>query len=326
MEELVSVIVPIYNVENFLDRCIDSIEYQTYRNIEVILVNDGSTDKSGEMCNSYEKKYKNIRVIHKKNEGVSKARNIGLKNANGKYILFVDGDDTLQLDMIQKLITIMKEKKAQIVQCCYKTIYEDGNYMQKSNNEKVYTYSSKDEILKKFFDKKITISVWNKIFEKSLIDNIYFNENVSHYEDKLFVYYALLNCKKLVHTNYLGYNYFKRKNSASYSTFKYSYLEIREVDEMILNNVKLNNFNKKIFDLAEKNVVETDLELAKMMIKSKANEKYLKEYNLIIREIKRTPMIVFLKLKIKKKFEVLLFKFKFFQALYKKALCIKNRL
>ena len=326
MEELVSVIVPIYNVENFLERCIDSIVNQTYKNIEVILVNDGSTDKSGEMCKSYEKKYKNIRVIHKKNEGVSKARNIGLKNANGKYILFVDGDDTLQLDMIQKLISIMKKNKAQIAQCAYKTIYEDGKFMPKSNSEKLYIYSTKDEILNNFFEKKITISVWNKIFEKSVIDNICFNENVSHYEDKLFVYYVLLKCNKFIDVNYLGYNYYKRKNSASYSTFKYSYLEIKDVDKMILKDVETKRFNRNIFELAQKNVLETDLELAKMMIKSKSNKKYSKEFGEIINEIKEFQNKFFYNLSKKKKLEILLLKYNFLQNIYRLMMRMKNKL
>ena len=113
----ISIIVPVYNVEKYLSQCIESIINQNYKNIEIILVNDGSTDKSGDICDSYSLKDNRIKVIHKKNEGVSIARNTGLKVATGEYIAFVDGDDFVHEYIYTKLINIINNSKYDLVMC-----------------------------------------------------------------------------------------------------------------------------------------------------------------------------------------------------------------
>lgn len=108
--ELISIIIPIYNVSKYLNRCVDSVVNQTYKNIEIILVDDGSKDNSGEMCDKYQEEYSNIKVVHKENAGLGFARNTGLEYVTGKYVIFVDGDDYIQKDMVENLYNDLKKQ------------------------------------------------------------------------------------------------------------------------------------------------------------------------------------------------------------------------
>lgn len=125
-KELVSVVIPVYNVESYLSKCLDSLVNQSYKNIDVILVDDGSTDTSPIICDNYSAKYPNINVIHQKNAGVSAARNKGIDSANGKYIYFVDPDDWCELDAIEVMYNSLVESKVDLAYC--------GMFINKSNN------------------------------------------------------------------------------------------------------------------------------------------------------------------------------------------------
>ena len=123
-QDLISIVVPIYNVEKYLEKCINSIIIQTYKNIEIILVNDGSTDSSGKICDIYLKIDKRIKVVHKKNGGLSDARNVGIENAKGKYIAFIDSDDFLDSDFIEILYNLIIEYNADVSCCKCNVIYK----------------------------------------------------------------------------------------------------------------------------------------------------------------------------------------------------------
>ena len=123
----ISVIVPVYNVEKWLNKCIDSILVQSYNNLEIILINDGSTDKSGDICDNYSKKDYRIRVFHNKNKGLSYSRNFGVKNSNGKYVMFVDSDDFISdSNIIEKFISILERDKCDFIYTSY-CRFDDGN-------------------------------------------------------------------------------------------------------------------------------------------------------------------------------------------------------
>ena len=126
MNELISVIVPIYNVEKYLERCLDSIIKQTYKNLDIILVDDGSIDNSTKICDEYVKKDSRIKVIHKENGGLSDARNVGIDNSDGKYICFIDSDDYIELDMIENLYDGIVKNNANIC-CCGKLLEYEKN-------------------------------------------------------------------------------------------------------------------------------------------------------------------------------------------------------
>ena len=142
---LVTIVLPIYNVEKYLNRCINSIVNQTYKNLEIILVDDGSPDKCSQMCDEWEKKDTRIKVVHKQNEGLGMARNTGIENATGDYICFFDSDDYLELTAIEKLYKLAKKTDSDIVTYGYSKVDDSGNIYEKSiPNVKKTTYEKKE--------------------------------------------------------------------------------------------------------------------------------------------------------------------------------------
>ena len=172
----VSVIVPVYNVENYLRRCIESLLNQTLSDIEVILIDDGSTDHSGEYCDQYLFNYK-VKIVHTPNGGVSAARNRGIECAQGEYITFVDPDDYLDLDCLEYLYELAKTQKVDIV--CYKMmIHKESNILRKNNKEKLEYYKN-TEIIDGFCkDYRFGYSSCNKLYKSRLIKDIRFPEGI----------------------------------------------------------------------------------------------------------------------------------------------------
>lgn len=180
-EELISVVVPVYNVENYLPTCINSILNQTYRNIEIILVDDGSTDSSGHICDFFASIDSRVSAIHKKNEGLSEARNVGIENSAGLFVSLIDSDDVVCSNFIQTLYEVHLTSKSDLVCCELICFYnEDENKLQKywnKINEKECTYSiySSKEIIEKSFYQHISITgAPQKLYKKTLFDDIKF--------------------------------------------------------------------------------------------------------------------------------------------------------
>ena len=230
MQELISVVVPVYKVEKYLKRCIESIIKQTYKNIEIILVDDGSPDNCGKICDEYASKDKRIKVIHKKNGGLSSARNEGLKIANGEYISFIDSDDYISNVFIEKLYSICKEQKCEIALCEYERVYDkiEHNCIEENKNENsiIEIYNNK-EILKKIYSKDylITIVAWNKLYNKKLFKNIVFPEGRLH-EDEATTYKILYNTKKVAILREKLYYYFYDINSIMNKKYNLKRLDI----------------------------------------------------------------------------------------------------
>lgn len=216
---MISVIVPIYNVENYLEECLESILVQTYSNLEIILVDDGSTDNSGNICELYSKKDSRIKVIHKKNGGTGSARNIGLKIAKGKYISFVDSDDfLLNRNVYSEMISIMDKENSDLVFGDVLVCYSNTKTESLNELEKKFTNTdtlNSDELLLMGMDNKIIFSpVCFYIYKKELLDinKIYFREDLSH-EDEEFTIKLLLKGKKVSFYKKTFYGYKQTKNS-----------------------------------------------------------------------------------------------------------------
>lgn len=171
----ISVIVPVYGVEQYLDACIQSIAEQTYENLEIILVDDGSRDRCPEICDTWAKKDARIRVIHKENGGLSSARNAGLAVATGEYIGFVDSDDYIHPRMYEILLEAMKENDVKMASCLSTPVKADGELPDIAKNADV-TVLSVDQMLDGIFRKQIGTSVWRKLYEKSIFEHIRFPE------------------------------------------------------------------------------------------------------------------------------------------------------
>lgn len=216
--EKVSVIVPVYKVEKYLEKCINSILSQTYRNLEIILVDDGSPDNCGNICDKYASVDQRIKVIHKENGGISDARNVALEQSTGKYILFVDSDDWLDDNHIQEMMCRISEDT--IVCCGYKFVYDNSVSIQ--NAKEIRSYNSVDfirllscyEVESNCFhcDNPYGNYMWNKLYPKVFFQKIRFPKG-RNYED-IFVSYKLLRQAKNVWVNgYASYNYLQRQDS-----------------------------------------------------------------------------------------------------------------
>lgn len=309
-----SIIIPVYNVQTYLSECIYSILRQKLEvEYEIILINDGSTDNSGKICEDFAKKYKQIKIINQNNKGVSYARNLGLDIIKGKYVFFVDGDDLLVPYKLEKLLKIMEKNKFDILEFNHNKLI-DENLIYGNDNNNIVIYNDTDVIMKNFCEKKITISLWDKIISKKIIDNIRFDINYSHFEDKLFLYNILKKCNVFAHVNICGYTYRIRSGSASYALFKESYFQILEVDKIIVNDSKKNY--KNIAYLFKKNELESHLYLYKML--TKTNQYYLfpRQYKEIHSYIEQTNTKIIKLLNLRKKIEYFLIKYN--QYLYKK--------
>lgn len=212
-QPLISVIVPIYKVEQYLNRCVQSIVDQTYKNLEIILVDDGSPDNSPAMCDAWAEKDDRVQVVHKKNGGVSSARNAGLDVANGAYIGFVDGDDYIESDMYAQLLQAIQKDTSDMAVCGY-------YYNQDAVTFPESVCVSAEQALCYMFDsatKAFEGYCWNKLYRKALIhtNKLYFDRHLAHAEDSRFNYEYLRFCDKVTVIGYIGYTYVQRADSAT---------------------------------------------------------------------------------------------------------------
>lgn len=211
--EKISVIIPVYNTEPYLEKCLDSIVYQTYSDLDVLLINDCSSDGSGEICKKYQEKYSYFRYFEfVENRGVSFARNFGIENAIGSLIGFVDSDDWIEKDMYSILYDLMKTYDSSLASVNYNFAYEKNNIVQKNNgiNENVFL----DNIIKSliFYITRNDVILWNKLFKRNLFDGITFPIG-KVYEDTSTIYRLIEKAGQAVASREHLYNYLQRSNS-----------------------------------------------------------------------------------------------------------------
>lgn len=207
LDKVISVIIPVYNIEKYIEECIDSLTRQTYTYLDIILVDDGSTDQSGNICDVYATKDKRIRSFHKRNGGLSDARNYGLTYVKGAYVSFVDGDDYLDEDMYEYLIQLMDDNKADISACGYKKIYKD--HSEGFNENKIMLMTSEEALYMILADHshyQLQNAVWNKLYKKDLLRNITFPVG-KNYEDIMFTVEVFNRAPKVVYGTSTKYNY-----------------------------------------------------------------------------------------------------------------------
>lgn len=215
---LISIIVPIYKVEAYLDKCISSIVQQSYHNLEILLVDDGSPDRCGEICDRWAVIDTRIRVIHKINGGLSDARNAGINQANGEYLCFVDSDDYIEKEMIEKLYEAIVKTSVSIAACNFVYEYEEKTEkIQKS--DQIYQISDEAVVscpvlLRIMNEGKYTFGevVWNKLWEKSLFEDIRYPVGKIH-EDEYVFHRLIYKSSFMACIPYVGYHYLQRKNS-----------------------------------------------------------------------------------------------------------------
>ena len=277
----VSIIIPIYKAEKYLPECVDSVLGQTYKDIEVILIDDASPDKCGEICEEYAKKDERVKVIHKENEGVSKARNAGLEIATGDYVQFVDSDDYLDVTMTEKLVKAMENDKSDMVLSGF---YEKNmNFERVSKAEEEPGVYSKEQILKNIMNNPYSFHygvLWNKLFKRELLDSVRFSSDMDFGEDFIFNLYYLKYVKNVSVIDEPLYYYIRfNTDSLMYiqavgkkETAKYlRYLEKRL---LIFHNYRDFYVEEGMYD----------------QYRNKVNEYLLKVYTSEKMEIKRQPL------------------------------------
>ena len=246
---LLSIIVPVYNVEKYISRCINSILQQDYTNFEIIAINDGSTDRSGKILEEISKLDRRIIFFNVANGGVSKARNIGLSKASGEYVAFVDADDLVKSDIYSRMIYEAISKKCDIVQCNYEELYENGE-IRKMIGIDEEMYVNNNDIIISCMERKISANVFTKIYKKDVIKDILFDENISYAEDLKFVVECCGRASKISTLNFYGYQYFIRMSSADHSQINENFLSILTVSDFFLKKYKYNN---DVYPFIEKN-------------------------------------------------------------------------
>lgn len=211
MNDLISIIVPVYNVENYIQKCIDSILNQTYKFIEIILVDDGSTDNSSKICDTNQKKDKRIKVIHKKNGGLSSARNVGIKHATGKYLTFIDSDDYINKNFLSILYANLVNYNADI-SCCSLVRIKKNSIEKNNSKQRITIFNSMEALEDMLYQKKLDNSACAKLYKKSLFKDIQYPLDF-FFEDMATTYKLYLKSKTIVKSNLGYYYYFQREGS-----------------------------------------------------------------------------------------------------------------
>lgn len=222
MNEKVSVIVPAYNCEMYINRVIKSIEEQTYKNIELIIINDGSNDRTSEIIEENKKKFDNIIYITKENTGVSATRNVGIENAKGNYIVFVDADDYIEKDMIEEMYRKLEESKADVAVCSYSNVTRSGEekVIFPWDDGRIFTnLETKKQIMPLMIENydgemKIWGTAWRMLIKKEKLKSIRFNESVYMAEDLLFTLELYSKCDSIITLNKCYYKYCNNSNSS----------------------------------------------------------------------------------------------------------------
>lgn len=211
MNSLISVVVPVYNVEKYLNKCIDSLVSQTYENLEIILIDDGSKDKSAKICDKWKDNDSRIKVIHKENGGLSEARNVGIDYAQGEYIAFIDSDDWVDKNFIKYLHEKLEKYNADIAASTIIKTYKDYNEIQPINREKI-RFTSEEALDTLLSGRDFCAVAWNKLYKKNVIGNIRFPIGKIH-EDEFFSYKVIANANTLVLVPEAIYYYRQRSGS-----------------------------------------------------------------------------------------------------------------
>lgn len=246
MEIRLSIIVPIYRVEKYLKRCIDSILNQKFRDFELILVNDGSPDSCGDICDEYSKNDTRIKVIHKKNGGLSSARNAGIEIAQGEYIGFVDSDDWINEDMYEVLYSIGLNNDLDIVECTYSKVFNTENLYDCKNEYDLIILDNISAIEALYKDTFYgSVVSWNKIYRKNLFKDIRFPLGKIN-EDQFTTYKLYYNCNKIGFINRDLYYYYQSVNSITRSSFTVKKLDVLQALEEARIFFQINNLKNLI--------------------------------------------------------------------------------
>lgn len=252
MDDMISVIVPVYKVEKYLDQCISSIVNQTFQNLEIILVDDGSPDRCPQMCDEWAKRDGRIRVIHKENGGLSDARNAGLRVAAGAFVAFVDSDDDVDLQYIEALYRALNDAQADIAECGVLLTDEDGQVLRERSCEEESVCLDRIEALRRLIlEKGVYQTVWNKLYRRTVIEGIDFEVGKCH-EDDFWTYQVLERVERMVVIKRTLYHYLQRASGIMGKGYS-----VKRLDGLEARYRRMQDLQKypELADLARQNAV-----------------------------------------------------------------------
>ena len=285
---MISIIIPVYNAANYLQDTVQSVLNQDYQDMEIILVNDGSTDHSLALCKEMQLKDTRIKVIDQKNAGVSVARNNGMKASKGEYLLFIDADDLLEKDMVSTLYNKAVETGADIVSCGAALVKDGVVIREEFGTNKLYTYNNEEAL--KFFliGNRVNIGVWTKLFKRSVIEGIEYRKDIRINEDKLFIFEALLRVNKYVVYDVSKYKYIQRESSAT-RTFDARWFDTIDVADQMVEIIR--NEKSDLLFWAQINQIKVYYWLILMMYRNKKSiDEYADQYRRTVKLLKTAKL------------------------------------
>lgn len=282
MKDLISIIIPVYNVEKYLANCIGSVIKQTYTNIEVLLINDGSTDNSQKICENYMERDKRVILINKENGGASDARNIGIKNSNGKYIAFVDSDDTIEENYVEYLYNLLLKYKTNMSIAAY-SILSNEKIINIGQGYKETLLDVQECLDRLLCEKGFTVSPCAKLYDKKLFDNIKYPTG-KLFEDNETTYKLIIECPKIAYGNESIYNYYKRENSMMTSKFNMKKLDLIELSDKMCDDIE--NKYPKLKNSTDKKRITARFSMLRQILVGKLDDKQKK----VVKEIKKYIM------------------------------------
>lgn len=282
MSARVSIVIPAYNAEKYLGECLDSALNQTHHNVELVIVNDGSKDNTKVILDQYAARYENIKVIHTENGGVSRARNIGLDNANGDYIMFLDSDDLLVPNALEILLQDLTDNNADIAI----GLMSDGTDNRDATIEgtTLCLWQGTEAMEKSLEDSPFTYSSCAKLYKRQILENVRFIEGRKIHEDSYFVFCAFLEHPTVVARDVPIYKYRANENSASHAAFSEKYFDI-----LYFANEKYKTVEDKypqLLDKAKNMLVKSNIAMLQCLLNTN-DKKYKKDVKNCIREVKK---------------------------------------
>ncbi len=236
---LISIVLPIYNVGEYLSKCLDSIASQTYSNLEILLIDDGSTDGSSEICERYRAKDKRFKVIHKDNAGVSSARNCGIRAMTGKYMTFIDPDDMVAVDYVETLYRSIEENHAQISICGVKTVFSEKFCTTDTSSRRCEVFTTEQAIEKMLYQDEIDVNAWGKMYLSTLFEGIEYPVGKIN-EDTAVTYKVFSKASVISFDSYRCYFYVQRPGSIMHQSFAERKMSLVEFSEECLRYIEIN--------------------------------------------------------------------------------------
>lgn len=320
--EKISILVPVYNAEKYIEKCIKSIINQTYKNIEIVLIDDESKDDSLKIMRKMQKQDERIKIVSIENKGVADARNKALENATGTFVTFVDSDDTIEKDYLEILYNNLKKYDADIaVINCKNIIEETGAILHKDFGIKqIKEYTSTEAVKDLFYYNFLRHSPWGKLYKKNVWDNLKFPLG-KNYEDLAIIYKTFLNANKIIYIPEEKYNYLIRKGSIVHNEIRITDVQaIIEYCKMILEDINKNYPNLR--KAAEFLLVDHELYL---WYRIPSKEEYLEYLNIAKVNVKKYRKNVLKDKNVSKKHKVAIILSYFGRRIYKKAIEINKK-